>query len=276
MSAGQAVEQPPILRRLPGARVLADGHALYWWLEIGMILAYYGVYSLIRNMNSGSLEKPPAHALDHARQIIEFEQRIGLFHEHRMQDMAEHFTPLIVAANYFYGSFHFVVTIGVGIFLFRRWTNDYPRYRNAIAIATGLALIGFTLYPLTPPRLLALYGADPYGFHDTLESYPTIWSFNSGSMKSVSNQFAAMPSVHCAWATWCAVALYPRVKHRWAKVLAVLYPITTLYVIIITANHYWIDAIGGLLILALGFLFSGWFTRAGRKRAPEDREPVTV
>jgi membrane-associated phospholipid phosphatase len=93
-------------------------------------------------------------------------------------------------------------------------------------------------------------------------------------MKEISNQFAAMPSVHCAWATWCAVALYARVKHRWARILAVLYPITTLYVIIITANHYWIDAIGGLLILALGFLFSGWFTRAGRKREPEEPEPA--
>jgi len=64
------------------------------------------------------------------------------------------------------------------------------------------------------------------------------------------------------------------VKRRWAKVLAVLYPITTLYVIIITANHYWIDAIGGLTILALGFLFSGWFTRAGRKRALKESDPA--
>ena len=75
-----------------------------------------------------------------------------------------------------------------------------------------LALIGFKLFPLMPPRLLL---DASYGFVDTLARYPTFWSFNSGAVSKISNQYAAMPSVHVAWATWCALVFAPRVKHRW-------------------------------------------------------------
>jgi hypothetical protein len=250
---------------LPGGRVLSDGHVLYWWVEILLIIGFYVVYSQIRNLNGNSLLDPPAHALEHAKQIIELEQRLGIFHEARFQDWAEHFTPLIVAANYFYGSLHFIVTIFAGVFLYRRYSDDYPRFRNALGITTALALIGFSLYPLTPPRLLHMYGVD-YGFSDTLAQYPTFWSFNSGGVKSFSNQFAAMPSVHCAWSAWCALALVPRLKSRAWRILAALYPLMTLVVIVITGNHYFLDAVGGWLILAIGWFLSGLVTRAGRTR----------
>jgi hypothetical protein len=259
---------------LPGGRVLSDGHVLYWWVEILLIIGFYVVYSQIRNLSGNSLEHPPAHALEHAKQIIELERRLGLFHEHRLQDWAEHFTPLIVAANYFYGSLHFIVTIFAGVFLYRRYSDDYPRFRNALGITTALALIGFTFYPLVPPRLLSFvsHGAVDYGFSDTLDQYPTFWSFNSGGVKSFSNQFAAMPSVHCAWSAWCALALVPRLKSRAWRILALCYPFITVFVIIITGNHFWLDAVGGWIILAIGWFLSGLVTRAGRTR----RVPDTV
>ena len=101
------------------------------------------------------------------------------------------------------------------IYLYRKWTDDYPRWRNTLGIATGLALIGFAFFPLMPPRLLDRHRTYPfvrhnYGFVDTLAKDPTFWSFNSGAVSKISNQFAAMPSVHCAWALWCACALVPR------------------------------------------------------------------
>jgi hypothetical protein len=242
--------------KLPNPRVLSDGHVIYWWLEVMMIIAFYLVYSTIRNIHGHGTAFPP-HAMDHANQVISLERNLWLYHERTLQKIALHFRPLIIGANYFYGSFHFIVTIGTGVFLFRKCSDDYPRFRNALGITTALALIGFTFYPLVPPRML-------HGYVDTLAKDPAFWSFNSGGMKSISNQFAAMPSVHCAWATWCAWALFPRVKHTWAKVLAVVYPFITLTVIVITANHYILDAVGGLLIFVIGWVASGWFTRAGR------------
>ena len=194
----------------------------------------------------------PLHAFHNAEHIIRWQRWLGIYHEETLQDWAQHFKPLIIAGNYFYGSLHFVVTIAAGIFLFRKFSDDYPRYRNTLAVATLLALIGFKLFPLMPPRLLP----GSYGFVDTLAKYPTFWSFNSGAVSKISNQYAAMPSVHVCWSTWCALVFAPRVKHRWAKVLAVAYPFFTVIVIVITGNHYLLDAVGGLVVLSLG-----WVTR---------------
>ena len=256
---------PTTRKEMKGGRELRDGRHIYWWVEILAILGYYLVYSVIRNANGSH----PMHAFDNARHIISLEHHLGIFHEATIQHWALHFTPLIIAANYMYGSLHFIVTIGVAVWLFRSYRDDYPRYRNTLAITTGLALIGFTCFPLMPPRLIDGYALTHhfglhFGFVDTLDKYPTPWSFDSGRMKSISNQFAAMPSVHIAWSTWCALAMVPRLKTGGRKILAGSYPVITLVVIVITANHYVIDAVGGLIILSIGWYVGNRITRAGR------------
>jgi hypothetical protein len=264
VSATTETETLPRPKR--GGRRLSDGAVIYWWFEVLMILAFYFVYSAIRNADAAH----PEAAYQHARQLISWQQSLGIYHERTLSEWAQHWTPLVVAANYFYGSLHFVVTIGVGIYLFRSWRNDYPRWRNTLAIATLLALIGFRFWPLMPPRLLDnplyqhFHPNVTYGFVDTLDKYPTFWTFNSGAMKNISNQFAAMPSVHCCWALWCACALVPRLKRVWAKWLAGLYPVMTVTVIVITANHYFLDAVGGFAIFGIGYAFARVLTRAGR------------
>lgn len=261
-------------RPMKGGRRLRDGSHIYWWVEILAILVFYIVYSAIRNANGSD----PADAFRNARQMISLEHRLGMFHEATIQDWALHFRPLIIAANYLYGSLHFIVTIWVAVWLYRRFSDDYPRFRNTLAITTAVALIGFTLYPLMPPRLIDQYALEHgfqlrWGFVDTLAKYPTPWSFSSGPAARVSNQFAAMPSVHIAWATWCALAMVPRMKARGGKILAAGYPVLTLVVIVITANHYVIDAVGGWLILAIGWVLGNRFTRAGRPVEPKEPEP---
>ena len=86
------------------------------------------------------------------------------------------------------------------------------------------------------------------------------------------SEYAAMPSMHIGWSTWCALVLLPLARRRWTKVLAALYPVLTLFCIIVTANHYWIDGLGGLLCLGAGYLIalgvtgraSGWAGRGSR------------
>jgi hypothetical protein len=214
------------------------------------------IYSAIRNANEGGA----GAAYENARELIGWQKALGINHEELLQDWALHFRPLVIAMNYFYGSMHFVVTGGVGVFLFRRWSDDYPRWRNALAISTGLALIGFITWPLMPPRLLP----ESYGFVDTLAKYPTFWSFNSGAVSKISNQFAAMPSVHCVWAMWCACVVVPRAQRDWVKVVFVLYPVGTVMAIVLTGNHYVLDAVGGFAVLGIGYVLARTFTRAGR------------
>jgi hypothetical protein len=253
----------PLHRRLPGGHTLRDGRRLYWWGELLAAGIFYGVYTFIRNLHHGS----PAEAFRHARDLMDLQRTLGINHEQVVQAWALGWRTGIIAANYFYGSLHFIVTVGVMIYLYRKWTDDYPLWRNTLGFATGLALIGFAFFPLAPPRMF------PHlGFVDTLAHDPAFWSFNSGAVNKISNQFAAMPSVHCAWAGWCACALVPRLRHMWAKVIAVIYPITTVTVIVITANHYFLDAVGGFAVLAVGYLLARLFTRAGRGPAVDLRD----
>ena len=246
----------PTERRGRTGRHLGDGSVIYWWLEILMCLAFYGVYSFARNANKSD----PSKAFRNARTIISLEHHLGIFHEATIEGWALHAKAIVIAANYYYGSLHFIVTIGVAFVLFRKWSDEYPRWRNTLGVSTGLALVGFITFPLMPPRLLPSH----YGFVDTLDKYPTFWSFDSGAVSKISNQFAAMPSVHCCWALWCTCVLVPHLKHPVARAAAVLYPVLTVTVIVLTANHYFLDAVGGFATLGIGYAIAHVATRAGR------------
>jgi hypothetical protein len=226
---------------------LPAGSRLRWWKEVLYIAAFYALYSAIRN-TQGSATVSAAHALAHARGVIRVEKGLGLFVEERVQHSFLGWRWFIQFWNLFYGTFHFVVTVVALVLLFRRFPGRYPRWRNTLAATTGLALVGFALYPLMPPRLLPA----SYGFVDTLRVFGGLWDFDSGPVAHVSNQYAAMPSLHFAWSTWSALVLYPMLTHRWSRALAVLYPVATLFAIVVTANHYWLDAAGGALVLGLG------------------------
>lgn len=242
---------------------------LRWWREVLFVLVFYGVYSLIRNQfgSAGSPAASHREAFDHAVHVIRIERALGLFHEESIQDWFLGWRWFIQFWNLFYGTFHFVVTAGCIVWLFRRFPERYVRWRTTLAVTTGLALFGFALFPLLPPRLLP----EHYGFVDTLKTYGGLWSFDSGAMSKVSNQYAAMPSLHFAWSSWCAFVLVPTVGRLWVKVLAAVYPLLTLFAIVVTANHYWLDAAGGAVILALGSAAGlVWANRSvvGRRAGP--------
>jgi len=232
---------------------------LRWWIEIGLTLLFYGVYSLIRNQFGSALgQAVKDDAYDNARRVIEVERLLGLYREEWLQAQFIGWESFIVFWNVFYGTFHFAVTIATMAYLFVRFPVRYVFMRSALCATTAVALVGFAFFPLMPPRLLSncasRFGACEPGheYVDTLVDPGGLWSFESGTMETISNQYAAMPSLHIGWAVWCTVALYPVLRSRGARWSIVAYPLLTLFAIMVTANHYWIDAVGGLLALGIG------------------------
>ncbi|MDW3217445.1 MAG: phosphatase PAP2 family protein [Acidimicrobiales bacterium] len=236
---------------------------LKWWVEGGITIAFYIVYSMVRNQFGSALGGDILEeSFDNAIRIIDIEKAMGLYHEEWIQRTFLDADAFIVFWNAFYGSFHFGVTIFAMVWLFLKFPQRYIFMRSALAATTGVALIGFAFFPLMPPRLLAActseYGACAleHEYVDTLVDPGGLWNFENGPMESISNQYAAMPSLHIAWATWCALALYPVLRRRWARISIVSYPFLTLFAIVVTANHYWFDAIGGLMALAAGLVLA--------------------
>ncbi|MEZ5280660.1 MAG: phosphatase PAP2 family protein [Acidimicrobiales bacterium] len=239
-----------------------------WWLEVTYVLLFYAVYSTIRNQfgSGGSFSAGSATALRNAELVIDIERALGLYVELDIQSAFIDWEWFIKGWNIFYGSLHFVVTGGVMIWMYRRTPNRYRRYRNVLSATTALALVGFSAFPLMPPRLLNAggeYGANlaAHDYVDTLAEIGGLWSFDSGTMQSISNQWAAMPSLHIGWALWCTLALFPVLPNRWSRILVVFYPMTTLFAIIVTGNHYWMDAVGGALTLTVGWYLGNWASR---------------
>jgi len=228
------------------------------------------VYTLIRN--HGVASGSGAQAFRHARQVIGAQQFLGIAHEESIQDFFIGWKPFISFWNVFYGTAHFVVTIGALVYLFRRAPERYPLWRNTLALTTALALLGFALYPLMPPRLLP----EGYGFVDTLRVVGGLWSFESGAVAKVSNPYAAMPSLHMAWAGWCALVLQPAFRRPWVRWAMIVYPLLTLFAVVVTANHYFLDAVGGAVVLVSGFLLARTFTRWTNARPAWGRRLVTV
>ena len=158
-----------------------------WWLEIALILFFYLIYSFARNQ-FGSASVSPSKALENAEMIIDLEKSIGTFKELQIQNFFIEWTWFIQFWNVFYGTFHFGVTIFALVWLYIKFPSKYSRQRFFLLSSTGTALIGFSLFPLMPPRLLSNCGefgaclTGAYPFVDTLSEVGGLWSFDSGGL----------------------------------------------------------------------------------------------
>ena len=262
----------------------APATSLKWWHEVLLALVFYGVYSQIRNYFGAGVESRQI-ALGHARDVIAVEDWFHLWFEPSLQHwylgLPAH--GFIRFWNIFYGTAHFIVTIGVLVAAFRRAPERYRFIRTMLAGTTALALIGFASFTLMPPRLLgvdsvygACYGLGPdchgYGIVDTIDQWGGLWKFGSGGMAAISNQYAAMPSLHFGWSTWCAITMVIVIGRGWRRWLWFLYPATTTFCILVTGNHYWLDAFFGGVALAGGCAIAlgieHLLARAEQRRSP--------
>jgi hypothetical protein len=219
------------------------------WRELTLIIVFYGAYTLVRLM----IPHDEAAAYTHAGQVVRLEHALGPNIELKLNQALLGAPLLAKAANIFYATAHFAVTFLVLVWLYRRRPLHYRRLRTSLLLATAIALVGFCVYPLAPPRFL---GGE--GFVDPVTAFHSFGLYSSPQAGSLTNQFAAMPSMHAGWAVWCAVAIIVSTRQPLIKATAALYPIITITVIFATANHYLLDAVAGVAVMAFA-LFTGRF-----------------
>ena len=244
-----------------------------WWRELTLVILGYWLYTLVRN----AVPDHSATAVRHAEQLYQLEQTVSLDVELAVNQTLDRITWLIVGMNYYYAVAHFLVAVGVLVWLYRRRRRHYPLGRTVFLVTNTVALTAFYLYPLAPPRLLPWHG-----YVDTVVSHGTWGSWASGDVATASNQYAAMPSMHVAWSLFCAAVIVRLARRRWVQAAAVLHPLVTLVVIVATANHFVLDAVGGAAALGAGYalpvgtaaLWRRHRRSPGQPGQPGSREPV--
>jgi hypothetical protein len=215
------------------------------WVEIALMGLTYWLYNIVRN----AVPQQDALAQRHAVWVWHTEQDFGVAVERWVNHTLDRVDWLITGMDYYYATLHFIMTLGVLIWLYRSHPGRYAAARLVLAVTTGIALVGFYFFPLAPPRLM-----NGGGFVDTVITHHTWGSLASGAAASVTNKYAAMPSMHIGWSLWCGLTIFYLAERTWVRALGLAYPAATLVVIIATANHFWMDAIGGALCLGIGFL----------------------
>jgi len=264
MSATQTItpateESPRRVRALLPERIRV-ARPPRWWQEIGFIGICYELYSLVRNAVPDQEETAFRRAVD----VLRVEADLHLNVERSLNAFVARTHALAYLCDYYYATLHFVVTIAVLVWVYRRYPLHYRALRSVLMVTTVTALLGFYLFALAPPRMLG-----SRGFVDTIVTFHTWGSWGSSGVDSASNQFAAMPSLHIAWALWSAIVVVRLSRRQWLRVLAVSYPCATLFVIIGTANHYVVDAIGGVVVLSVGFAVNRALAGRGAFAPPE-------
>lgn len=183
-------------------------------------------------------------ALANGRGVLGLERALHIDPELSLDRwLAGHHALAAILSNY-YDQAHWVVTMVLLAWLLLRRADIYPALRNSLVLVNLIGFVVFWLYPVAPPRMLP-------GFTDVVSSSHAFLDAHSGVLASHANELAAMPSLHMAWAAWCGLALWRMSRRRWVRAVALGYPCATALTVIATGNHFVLDLLAGLLVLAL-------------------------
>ncbi len=212
-----------------------------WWIELMIIGAGYLLYQGVQIFVTGSA----ASAISRAEWIWQVQSAVHLNPEVAINHWVAGNDFLLYSTGYFYGILHFAVTPLVLIWVRFRHRDHYAMLRNVLVGTSLLALIMYWVVPLAPPRL------SMENIIDTLRVENILSAADPTGPASMANQYAAMPSLHVAWAVWVALALYVCLQPRSWRWAVWLYPAATTFVVIGTGNHFIVDAVAGALLVWL-------------------------
>jgi len=214
-----------------------------WTDAIRQLVLFAGAYYAYRVVR-GFVDGQVGLAFENARNLVDAERALGLFFEPALQSWAEGQEWPLTFANWMYVNSHFVITTTFLIWLYIARNHAFYFVRNMFMVAMGLALAGYMAYPTAPPRFMP-----EWGFSDSVASF--VGERAAQSANVLYNPFAAVPSMHVAFALMIAIPAIVLVKHRALKLLWAAYPLVVTFVVVVTANHFWLDAALGALVAAL-------------------------
>ncbi len=217
-----------------------------WQLTLvaGAALLYFAV--------RGQTEGSEALAVRHGLDLLAFERGLGLDVEASLQAMILPNRWAVTAVNWIYIWGHWPVVAATLIWLHRTRHFDYLLLRNSLFFSGAIGLIIFVSYPVAPPRLL------PDGFVDTVTELST--SYRVLQPPSLVNKYAALPSLHVGWNLLIGLAVFRTRANLAARVFGVVSPLAMVAAVVLTGNHYVIDAILGAVVALTGLALSYWLT----------------
>jgi len=233
--------------------------------QIGLLLAVDLAYETVRGVADGQR----AVAFSHGQAIIDAERATGTLFEPDLQAFFLPMNWLMDFANQVYMNSQFAVVLGFFFWLYFFRNESFYFVRNMFAVSMGIALIGYTLYPTAPPRFYP-----EYGFVDTINNFSAV-NHDSALVKLFINPYAAVPSMHCAFALMIGVTGYRLVRNRAVKLLWAAWPLLVAWVVIVTGNHYWIDIVLGWGVAGLSALVASRLLARARPEAWSFRTPVS-
>jgi membrane-associated phospholipid phosphatase len=229
------------------------------WLDALRQLALFaGAYYLYRLVR-GFVDGQAGLAFENARTLVDIERSLGLFFEPGLQAWARGEEWLLMFANWMYVNSHFVVTTTFLIWLYLARNHAFYFVRNMFMVSMLFALLGYLAYPTAPPRFLP-----EWGFTDTVANFVGQSAENTADV--LYNPFAAVPSMHVAFALMISIPAIRLVRRRALKVFWAAYPAIVTFVVVVTANHYWLDAVLGAMVAGA----SAWLATAAFARVRPD------
>jgi hypothetical protein len=226
-----------------------------FFAEALLIALLITIYQGVRHLAIGHF----GEATHHAEWVWRLERATYLPNEATLQRWVLNWPGAARLANLYYVGVHFPGTTAALVWLFLRHRAVYLHTRTELVVLTSAGLMVHVFFPLAPPRLVP-----GLGMVDTMLAVgPSAYSSpNTG----FANQFAAMPSLHIGWAILVAVGLLRTSRSRW-RWLILLHPMLTTTVVVVTANHYWLDGMIAALLLGLSMLLVRWMFGARSDQA---------
>jgi membrane-associated phospholipid phosphatase len=217
------------------------------FLQLAIWFGFLAAYQVVR----GIADRNPGDAFDNGLKVIDIERRASGLWELSLQSYAHSSDVLTWSVSATYWLSQFTVMGLALLFVYLRRNESFIRFRNAIMFANVLGLVGYVLLPTAPPRMFP-----EVGFVDTLATFGGL-NHGSGLVELASNPYAAMPSLHSADALIVGVVMAAVVRHSWAKLLWLAWPVWVWFAVMATGNHFWLDVLAGIVLamVAGGFVY---------------------